>query len=98
MGRAGFQSVVPCLRYDTSTDAFRFSSPSTNHSNPRLMSVGGSMMNSPAVTASVGDAAASVQYLAVPPTIRIDVAATTRPSHFRLFGMIMSFRRGAQKL
>jgi hypothetical protein len=29
----------------------------------------------------------------VPPTIRIDVAAASRPSHFRLFGMIMSFRR-----
>ena len=47
-----FHCVSPCLRYDTSTAALRLSSPSMNHSKPRLISVGGSTTNSPAVTAS----------------------------------------------
>src|SRR6478672_1465319 len=91
MGRADFQSAAPCLRYETSTDAFLFSSPSTNHSNPRLMRVGGSTMNSPAVTASLGDAAATVQYFSVAPVTTIAVAATARPSQVRVLAMIMSF-------
>ena len=61
-GSACFHSVVPCLRYDTSTDALRLSSPSMNHSKPRLISVGGSTMNSPAVTAPPAAAAVTTRY------------------------------------
>ena len=42
-----FHWRLACLRYETSTAALRLSSPSTNHSKPRLISVGGSTMNSP---------------------------------------------------
>ena len=50
-GSAGDHAVSPCRRYDTSTAAFRLSSPSMDHSKPRLISVGGSTRSSPAATA-----------------------------------------------
>src|SRR5262249_23071715 len=49
-GSAGFHATCPFFRYWTSTVAFRLSSPSMNHSNPRLINVGGSTMNSFAAT------------------------------------------------
>src|SRR3954447_15070086 len=57
IGSACFHAAVPCFRYDTSTDALRLSSPWMNHSKPRLINVGGSTRNSPAVTAPPGVAA-----------------------------------------
>src|SRR4030095_16404278 len=61
IGSARFHCGSPCLRYDTSTAALRLSSPSMNHSKPRLMSVGGSTRNSPAVTASFVAAEAAAE-------------------------------------
>src|SRR5262249_14451022 len=61
IGSAGFQAAVPCFRYDTSTDALRLSSPCTNHSKPRLISVGGSTRNSPAVIAPAAGAAVATR-------------------------------------
>src|ERR1700677_1025256 len=48
-------SVVPFFRKDTSTLALRLSSPVIGHSNPRLMSVGGSITISPGVTERLCD-------------------------------------------
>src|SRR5581483_5560914 len=84
-GRPGFQSAVPCFRYDTSTVAFRLSSPWMNHSNPRLISVGGSTMNSPDVTPSPAEAAVAVwlvRYATSPGTTR---AARAHARADRLF-------------
>src|SRR5262245_41791773 len=50
-GRASRHSDPPALRYRTATVAFRLSSPLIFHSNPRLISVAGSTMKSPEVTA-----------------------------------------------
>src|SRR5688572_18535101 len=57
-GSACRHSDWPRSRYDTATLALRLSSPSIHHSNPRLISVGGSTTSSPASTAFVWPCAA----------------------------------------
>src|ERR1700735_3096381 len=52
-GMALRHAASPSLRKETSTLALRLSSPLIGHSNPRLISVGGSITISPGVTARV---------------------------------------------
>src|ERR1700688_1686744 len=58
-GMALRHSSMPFLRKETSTLALRLSSPVIGHSNPRLISVGGSITISPGVTARFLAGAAS---------------------------------------
>src|SRR5687767_13537992 len=72
-----FHAVSPGFRYDTSTLALRFASPSICHSNPRLISVGGSTMNSPGVTALLPDDVVCCAMPALPMRI-VNQAVITR--------------------
>jgi hypothetical protein len=69
-----FHAVSPTFRYDTATCALRLVSPSIGHSNPRLISVGGSTTSSPAVTELV---APGVACFATPVTLHSSAMQTT---------------------
>jgi len=59
IGKPSFHAVSPFLRYETATTALRLSSPSTRHSKPREMSVGGSAMKSREVVRSAAKSGAA---------------------------------------